>query len=80
MNTQVHIIHDNLENFSEQEKEKIEEMENNYDPKSEKIFEEIWDLSSDDDSIVKNIEKVLENLKIEDSDNSETSTENSNKK
>ena len=45
MNTQVHIIHDNLKHFSEHEKEKIEEMEKNYDPESEEIFKEIWDLS-----------------------------------
>merc|ERR1712082_97487 len=79
-NTQVHIIHDNLKHFSEQEKEKIEEMEKNYDPKSEEIFREVWDLSdtSEDESIVKNLEKDLENLNIEtnqDSDNSETSAE-----
>ena len=41
MNTQVHIIHDNLKHFSEHEKEKIEEMEKNYDPKSEDLFREV---------------------------------------
>ena len=38
MNTKMHIIHDNLEHLSEIDKGKIEEMEKNYDPKSEEIF------------------------------------------
>ena len=55
-------------------------MEKNYDPKSEDIFKEVWDLSdtSEDESIVKNLEKDLAKLNIEtnqDSDNSETSAE-----
>merc|ERR1712089_47595 len=32
MNTQVHIIHDNLEHLSELDKGKIKEMKRNYDP------------------------------------------------
>merc|ERR1711905_22390 len=80
MNTQVHIIHDNLEHLSGLDKEKIEEIEKNYDPKSEDVFKEVWDLSdtSEDESNVKNLEKDLERLNIEtpqDSDNSETSAE-----
>merc|ERR1711954_70181 len=67
INTQVHIIHDNLEHLSDLDKGKIEEMEENYDPKSEDIFKEVWDLSdtSEDESIVKNLGKDLAKLKIE---------------
>ena len=80
INTKMHIIHDNLENFSEIDKGKIEEMEKNYDPKSEEIFKETWDLSvtHEDDSIVKNLCENLEKLNLEankESDNSESSTE-----
>ena len=66
INTKMHIIHDNLEHLSEIDKRKIEEMEKNYDPKSEDIFKEIWDLSdtSEDESIVKNLEKDLGELNI----------------
>ena len=55
-------------------------MEKHYDPKSEDIFKEVWDLSdtSEDESIVKNLEEDLAKLNIEtnqDSDNSESSAE-----
>ena len=80
INTQMHIIHDNLEHLSDLDKGKIEEMEKNYDPKSEDIFKEIWDLSdtSEDESIVKNLGKDLAKLNIDtnqESENSETSAE-----
>ena len=80
MNTQVHIIHDNLKNLSDLDKGNKKETEKNYDPKSKAIFKEVWDLSdtSEDESIVKNLEKDLAKLNIEtnqDSDNSETSAE-----
>merc|ERR1711873_111624 len=80
MNTKMHIIDDNLEHLSEIDKGKIEEMEKNYDPKSEEIFEETWDLpvTKEDDSIVKNLCENLEKLNLEtsqESDNSESSTE-----
>ena len=80
INTQMHIIHDNLEHLSDLDKGKIEEMEKNYDPKSEDIFKEVWDLSdtSEDESIVKNLYEELAKLDIqtvEDSDNSESSAE-----
>merc|ERR1712243_229587 len=80
INTQMHIIHDNLEHLSDLDKGKIEEIEINYYPKSEDIFKEVWDLSdtSEDESIVKNLETDLAKLNIEtnqDSDNSETSAE-----
>ena len=45
MNTKMHIIHDNLEHLSEIDKGKIEEIEKNYNSKSEEIFKEIWDIS-----------------------------------
>ena len=80
INTQMHIIHDNLEHLSDLDKKKIEEMEKQYDPKSEDVFKEVWDLSdtSEDESIVKNLEEDLAKLNIEtaqDSDNSESSAE-----
>ena len=55
-------------------------MEKNYNPKSEEILKEIWDLSdtSEDESIVKTLGKNLEKLNLEtnqESDNSETSAE-----
>ena len=80
MNTKMHIIHDNLEHLSEIDKGKIKEMEKNYNPKSEEIFKETWDLSvtCEDDSIVKNLYENLEKLNLEtnqESDNSESSTE-----
>ena len=76
----MHIIHDNLEHLSEIDKGKIEDIEKNYDPKSEEIFKEIWDLSdtSEDESIVKTLGENLEKLNLEtnqESDNSETSAE-----
>ena len=54
-NTEVHKLHDNLENLNKLDKEKLEEMRQNYDPKSEDVFKEAWDLSdtSEDDTIVK---------------------------
>merc|ERR1711873_20302 len=80
INTKMHIIHDNLEHLSEIDKGKIEEMEKNYDPKSEEIFKETWDLSvtKEDDSIVKNLCEDLEKINLEtnqESDNSESSIE-----
>merc|ERR1711955_8013 len=65
---------------SEIDKGKIEEMEKNYDPKSEEIFKETWDLSvtCEDDSIVKTLCENLEKLNLEtnqESDNSESSAE-----
>merc|ERR1711989_110677 len=65
---------------SDLDKGKIEEMEKNYDPKSEDIFKEVWDLSdtSEDESIVKNLDEELAKLNIQsvqDSDNSESSAE-----
>merc|ERR1712240_219460 len=80
MNTKMHIIHDNLEHCSEIDKGKIEEMEKNYDPKSEEVFKETWDLSvtRGDDSIVKTLCENLEKLNLEtnqESDNSESSAE-----
>merc|ERR1712240_225859 len=76
----MHIIHDNLKHLNEIDKGKIEEMEKYYNPKSEQIFKEIWDLSdtSEDESIVKTLGKNLEKLNLEtnqESDNSETSAE-----
>merc|ERR1712240_107876 len=76
----MHIIHDNLEHLSEIDKGKIEEMEKNYDSKSEELFKEIWDLSdtSEDESIVKTLGENLEKLNLQtnqESDNSETSAE-----
>ena len=55
-------------------------MEKNYDPKSEDVFKEVWDLSdtSDEESVIKKLEKNLANLNMEtnqESDNSETSAE-----
>ena len=54
-NTEVHKLHDNLENLNKLDKEKLEEMKQNYDPKWEDVFKEVRDLSdtSEDDTIVK---------------------------
>merc|ERR1712240_128103 len=76
----MHIIHDNLEHLSEINKGKIEEIEKNYNPKSEELFKEIWDLSdtSEDESIVQTLGENLEKHNLEtnqESDNSETSAE-----
>ena len=76
----MHIIHDKLEHLSDLDKEKIEEMEKQYDPKSEDVFKEVWDLSdtSEDESIVKNLFEDLAKLNIQsvqDSNNSESSAE-----
>merc|ERR1712115_407452 len=54
-------------------------MKQQYDPKSEDVFKDVWYLSdiSEDETIVKNLYKELANLKIQsvqDSDNSESST------
>merc|ERR1711873_399227 len=67
MNTKMHIIDDNLEHLSEIDKGKIKEMEKNYNPKSEEIFKETWDLSvtCEDDSIVKNLSENLKKLNLE---------------
>merc|ERR1712243_187379 len=78
-NTEVHKLHDNLEDLNKLDKEKLEEMRQNYDPKSEDVFKEAWDLSdtSEDDTIVKELYEELSNLKIQtiqDSDNSKSST------
>ena len=57
INTEMHKIHDNLENLSKLDKEKLEEMKLNYDPKSEDVFKEVWDLSdtSEDETIIKDL-------------------------
>ena len=56
-------------------------MKQNYDPKSEQIFESTWDLcdSNEDNTIINNLYKDLSNLKIQeiqDSDNSDSSSNN----
>ena len=58
-NTVVHKLHDNLEDLNKLDKEKLEEMKQKYDPKSEDIFKEASDLSdtSEDDKIVKELYK-----------------------
>ena len=38
LNTEMHIIHDKLEHLSDLDKEKLEEMKKQYDPKSEDVF------------------------------------------
>ena len=68
-----------MESLNKLDKEKLEEMKLNYNPKSEDVFKEVWDLSdtSEDDTIVKDLYEELSNLKIQtiqDSDNSESST------
>merc|ERR1712240_644838 len=80
IDTKMYIIHDNLEHLCEIDKGKIEEMEKKYNPKSEEIFKETWNLSdtSEDDSIVKTLSETLEKLNLEtnqESNNSETSAE-----
>ena len=40
-NTEMHKSHDNLESLNKLDKEKLEEMKLNYDPKSEDIFKEV---------------------------------------
>ena len=39
LNRDVHILHDKMEDLNKLNQEKLEEMKQNYDPKSEKIFE-----------------------------------------
>ena len=79
-NTEVQALHDQLEGNIKIDKEKLEEMKKNYDPKSEQIFNTTWDLSDsyEDDTIVKNLYEDLSNLKIqndsEDEDNSSIET------
>ena len=55
----MHKLHDNLENLNNLDKDKLEEMKQTYDPKSEDIFESTWDLSdtSEDKKIVKELSK-----------------------
>merc|ERR1711867_262856 len=79
LNTEMHTIHDKLENLSNLDKENLEEMKQQHDPKSEDVFKEVWDISdtSGDETIVKTLYEELANLKIQsvqDSDNSESST------
>ena len=68
-----------MEDLNKLDKEKLEEMRQNYDPKSEDVFKEAWDLSdtSEDDTIVKELYKEISNLKIvtiQNNNNSESST------
>ena len=77
----VHILHKKMEDLDNLDKEKLKEMKQNYDPKSEKIFESTWDLSdsSEDNTIVKQIYEDLSNLnikEIQDSDESNSSSNN----
>ena len=44
-NKEMHVLHNKMETDLKLDKEKLEEMKNDYDPKSEKIFESTWDLS-----------------------------------
>ena len=74
-NKEMHKLHDNLENLNNLDKDKLEEMKQTYDPKSEDIFKSTWDLcdTSEDETIVKELYKEMSNLKIvtiQDSDNS----------
>ena len=70
-----------MEDLNKLDQEKLEEMKQNYDPKSKKILESTWDLSdsNEDDTIVNNLYEDLSNLKIQenqDSDNSDSSSNN----
>ena len=56
-NTEMHKLHDNLEDLNKLDKNKLEEMKQKYDPKSEDVFTTDWDLSntSEDKTIVKEL-------------------------
>ena len=41
----MHVLHNKMETDLKLDKEKLEEMKNDYDPKSEKLLEYTWDLS-----------------------------------
>merc|ERR1711867_192274 len=74
---QVYILHDKMKDLNKLDQEKLDEMKQNYDPKSEKIFESTWDLSDSnkDDTIINNLYEDISNLKIQenqDSDNSDS--------
>ena len=66
-NKEMHILHDKMEILNNLDQDKLEEMKQQYDPKSEKIFESTWDLSdsSEDDTIVKKLYEESSNLEIE---------------
>ena len=70
-----------MEDLDKLDKDKLVEMKQNYDPRSEKIFDATWDLSdsNEDDNIVNNLYKDLSNLKIEDNQDSDNSDSSSNK-
>ena len=72
----VHILHDKMEDLNKLDKEKLKDMKQNYDPKSEKIFKSTWDLSdsNEDETIVKNLYEDLSNLNIQ--ENSDSSSNN----
>ena len=44
-NKEMHILHHKVEIINNLDQEKLEEMKQQYDPKSEKILESTWDLS-----------------------------------
>ena len=80
-NKEMHILHNNMEAIDKLDKEKLEEMKHQYDPKSEKIFESTWEISDlrEDDTIVKQLYEDLSNLNIkgiQDSDKSNSSSNN----
>ena len=80
-NNEMHILHNKMEVLSNLDQDKLEDMKQKYNPKSEDIFESTWDLSetSEEETIVKELYEELSNLKIEniqDSDNSENSSNN----
>ena len=54
-NKEMHILHNKMEVLSNLDQDKLEDMKQKYDPKSEDIFESTWDLSdtSEEETIVK---------------------------
>ena len=72
----MHILHNKMETDLKLDRGKLEEMKNDYYPKSEKIFESTWDLSdsSEDDTIVKQLYEDLSNLSIKETHDSDEKT------
>ena len=58
-NKEMHKLHNKMEILNNLDNDKLEEMKQKYDPKSEDIFESTWDPSdtSEDETIVKECTK-----------------------
>ena len=65
-NKEMHILHDKMEILSNLDQDKLEDMKQKYDPKSEDIFESTWDLfdTCENETIIKELFEEFSELSL----------------